>query len=244
MSNGNGVCRGDRDRKARVESASRAGAGDARDRGDRSGRYQADGGCHRSRLEGAGAADVSLPGVGSGVGVGVAGQQAKAGFAGVTAACEPPGHRWRVLGQLAADRARAFVRVQTLRPRRSARSSRSVTCWNGCGRRRWTRPSSHSATRIWLAGMSVILARTGGDPARSRHLGPDRFEAAVRREVVARQGKKPCLRIVRLLFATAVDPRAVTSHRNGALERVQLLADDFRDTGPAWARPRPAWSQF
>src|SRR5262245_55743637 len=26
------------------------------------------------------------------------------GFAGVTISCEPTGHRWRVLGQLAADR--------------------------------------------------------------------------------------------------------------------------------------------
>src|SRR6476660_2628973 len=26
------------------------------------------------------------------------------GFAGVTVSCEPTGHRWRVLGQLAADR--------------------------------------------------------------------------------------------------------------------------------------------
>src|SRR5674476_856757 len=38
----------------------------------------------------------------------------KAGFAGVTVACEPTGHRWRVLGQLAADRGMAFVCVQTL----------------------------------------------------------------------------------------------------------------------------------
>ena len=30
-----------------------------------------------------------------------AGRGAKAGFAGVTIACEPTGHRWRVLGQLA-----------------------------------------------------------------------------------------------------------------------------------------------
>ena len=29
---------------------------------------------------------------------------AKAGFAGVTVACEPTGHRWRVLGQLAQER--------------------------------------------------------------------------------------------------------------------------------------------
>jgi transposase len=78
--------------------------------------------------------------------------------------------------------------------------------------------------------MSVILARTDGDPARLRRLGPARFEAAVRREVVARQGKRPCLRIVRLLFAAATDPRGVTTHRPGPLERVQLLLDDFRDT--------------
>jgi hypothetical protein len=45
-------------------------------------------------------------------------------------------------------------------------------------------------SRTWLAGMSVILARTDGDPARLRRLGPARFEAAVRREIVARQGKK------------------------------------------------------
>jgi transposase len=42
-----------------------------------------------------------------------AGQRAAAkGFAGVTVACEPTGHRWRVLGQLAAQRAMAFVCVQ------------------------------------------------------------------------------------------------------------------------------------
>jgi transposase len=86
-------------------------------------------------------------------------------------------------------------------------------------------------SRTWLAAMSVVLARTDGDPARLRRLGLARFETAVRREVVARQGKKPCLRIVRLLFAAATDPRGVTAHRPGALERVQLLLDDFRDTG-------------
>ncbi len=37
---------------------------------------------------------------------------ALAGFGGVTVACEPTGHRWRVLGQLAADRGMPFVCVQ------------------------------------------------------------------------------------------------------------------------------------
>jgi transposase len=67
--------------------------------------------------------------------------------------------------------------------------------------------------------MSVVLARTGGDPTRLRRLGPARVEAAVRREVVTRQGKKPCLRIARLLFTAATEPRGVTAHRPGALER-------------------------
>jgi transposase len=36
------------------------------------------------------------------------------GFAGVTVACEPTGHRWRVVGQLASDRSMPFVCVQPL----------------------------------------------------------------------------------------------------------------------------------
>jgi transposase len=37
---------------------------------------------------------------------------ARAGFAGVTVACEPTGHRWRVVGQLAEQRGMPFVCVQ------------------------------------------------------------------------------------------------------------------------------------
>jgi transposase len=44
-----------------------------------------------------------------------AGQQAASkGFAGATVSCEPTGHRWRVLGQLAADRGMPFVCVQPM----------------------------------------------------------------------------------------------------------------------------------
>jgi len=43
-----------------------------------------------------------------------AGRAAVKGFAGVTVACEPTGHRWRVLGQLAADRGMPFVCVQPM----------------------------------------------------------------------------------------------------------------------------------
>src|SRR4029079_17535177 len=44
-----------------------------------------------------------------------AGDRATAnGFTGATVACEPTGHRWRVLGQLAAERAMPFVCVQPM----------------------------------------------------------------------------------------------------------------------------------
>ncbi|HEY5248888.1 MAG TPA: IS110 family transposase [Dermatophilaceae bacterium] len=47
---------------------------------------------------------------------------ARAGFAGVTVACEPTGHRWRVLGQLADQRGMPLVCVQ---PATSAWARRS-----------------------------------------------------------------------------------------------------------------------
>ena len=47
---------------------------------------------------------------------------AKAGFAGVTVACEPTGHRWRDLGQLADQRGMSLVCVQ---PAASAWARRS-----------------------------------------------------------------------------------------------------------------------
>lgn len=43
-----------------------------------------------------------------------AARAAAAGFGGVTVAVEPTGHRWRVVGQLAADRQMPFVCVQPL----------------------------------------------------------------------------------------------------------------------------------
>src|SRR5215471_5788790 len=43
-----------------------------------------------------------------------AGRAEAAGFASVTVACEPTGHRWRVLDQLAAQRGLALVCVQPL----------------------------------------------------------------------------------------------------------------------------------
>ena len=85
-------------------------------------------------------------------------------------------------------------------------------------------------SKTWAAAMWVILDRDGGDLDRTRRLGSARFEQAVRREITNRGGQKACLRIVRKLFSALADPTGVIAHRRGALERVQLLLEDWADT--------------
>jgi len=210
-------------------------------------------------------------------------QAASKGFAGATVSCEPTGHRWRVLGQLAADRSMPFVCVQpvvTSWSRRTedltcdktddkdavliARLTAQLRCYvpepvdetwarlRHLGTRReqliteagsqvqqmrdllecaWpavldaARQPFRSAT--WIASLAVITGRDGGNLARTRRLGAARFEQAVRREVIRRGGQKPCRRIVRAVFAALCDPAGVLAHRLGALERVQLLLEDW-----------------
>jgi transposase len=205
------------------------------------------------------------------------------GFAGVTVSCEPTGHRWRVLGQLAADRSMPFVCVQPMQTswaRRSedltfdktddkdailiARLTAQLRCYvpepvdetwgrlRHLGARReqliveavsqiqqirdllecvW--PAALDTARqpfrskTWVAAMTVILDRDGGDFDRTQRLGVARFEQAVRAEITRRGGQKPCLRILRNLFAALADPAGVLAHRRGALERVQLLLEDW-----------------
>ena len=208
------------------------------------------------------------------------------GWAGVTVSCEPTGHRWRVLGQLADDRSMPFVCVQpmvTSWARRAedltfdktddkdavliARLTAQLRCyvpepvdetWGrlrhlGARRERLIVEASAQVQQIrdllecvwpaaletanwpfrsktWAAALWVILDRDGGDFTRTRRLGSARFEQQVRREITQRGGQKPCLRIVRKLFTALADPTGVVAHRRGALERVQLLLEDWADT--------------
>ncbi len=214
------------------------------------------------------------------------GQASSKGFAGVTVACEPTGHRWRVLGQLAAERGMPFVCVQpmlTSWARRSedltfdktdekdavliARLTAQLRCYvPEPVDERWGRLRHLGARRVqllvesgsqvqqmrallecvwpaalqtarqpfrsltWTAAMSVVLQRDGGDLTRTRRLGLARLESAVRREIIRRGQQRPCLRIVRMLFAALSDPAGVIAHRRGALERVSLLLGDWFDT--------------
>ena len=85
-------------------------------------------------------------------------------------------------------------------------------------------------SRTWMAALQVITSRDRADFGRTRRLGAARFEQAVRREITRRGGQKPCLRIVRGLFTALSDPAGVIAHRAGALERVQLLLEDWQLT--------------
>ena len=205
------------------------------------------------------------------------------GFSGVTVACEPTGHRWRVLGQLADERGMSFVCVQPMVSswsRRAedltfdktdekdavliARLTAQLRCYEPepadetwarlrhLGARReqlitevgsqihqmrdllecvWPAALDTAKqpfrSRTWIAALSVIVDRDGGDLARTRRLGEGRFEHAVRGLIIKRGGQKPSLRIARRLFAALQDPAGVSAHRPGALERVQLLLEDW-----------------
>jgi hypothetical protein len=72
--------------------------------------------------------------------------------------------------------------------------------------------------------------RWDGDLSRVRRLGVARFTAAVRRELSRWGGRRPCLRIIRAVFAALAGPAGVTAHRPGALERAHLALGGWRDT--------------
>jgi len=206
------------------------------------------------------------------------------GFAGMTVSCEPTGHRWRVLAQLAADRSMPFVCVQpavSSWSRRAedlthdktdekdavliARLTAQLRCYEPepvdetwgrlrhLGARREQLITEISGqiqqmrdllecvwpaalecaqqpfrSRTWIAALTVIVDRDGGEFDRTRRLGLARFERAVLREISKRGGQKPCRRIARSVFAALSDLAGVIAHRAGALERVQLLLEDWR----------------
>jgi transposase len=212
-----------------------------------------------------------------------AGRAAAMGFSRVTVACEPTGHRWRILGQLAADRGMAFVCVQpmiTSWARRNedltfdktdekdavliARLTAQLSCYvpepvdetwgrlRHLGARReeliaagvaqiqqvrdllecvWPAALTAAAqpfrSTTWAAAMHVILDRDCADLDRTRRLGPARFEQQVRREITRRGGQKPCLRIVRKLYAALADRAGVIADRRGALERAGWVLTDW-----------------
>jgi transposase len=81
----------------------------------------------------------------------------------------------------------------------------------------------------WMAGMTVVTSRCCGDPRRARRMGYDRFLAAVRRELPRWGGKLVRHAVVRGLWDALADTAGVAAQRPGALERLRLLLEDWRD---------------
>jgi transposase len=214
-----------------------------------------------------------------------AGRAVKAGFAGLTVACEPTGHRWKAVMGLADAAGHGFCCVQSLAVHRAREGDdytlgktdhrdayligklvirlecylpeRADAEWarlRHLGARRfglvadvtacmqqagdllgccWPAPLAAAKRPLesvtWLAGMAVITGRCCGDPRRLRAMGYEKFLAAVRRELPRWGGKIVRHSIVAGLWGALADTGGVAAQRPGALERVHLLLDDWRE---------------
>ena len=210
---------------------------------------------------------------------------AKAGFAGVTVACEPTGHRWKALMGLADAAGHGFVCVQSMAVHRARETDdytlgktdhrdayligklvtrlecylpeRADEAWarlRHLGARRSGLVTELAAARqqagdllgcawpaalgtaakpleavTWMAAMAVITARCAGHPERLRKMGYERFLAAVRRELPRWGGKKVRHSIVKGLWDALTSVEGVAAQRPGAVERLELLMEDWRD---------------
>src|ERR1022692_6419 len=214
------------------------------------------------------------------------GKAVAAGFASVTVACEPTGHRWRVLDQLAAERGLALVCVQPLLACRAregedltfdksgpkdaviiARLAAGLRCYEperadavrarlrhlGARRNQLTTDATAQVNQVrdllecawpavlsaagspfrsasWRAALAVTPAGARGTWPGSAAWARVRFTVAVRRELPRWGATRPCLRIVRAVFAALSDPAGVAAHRPGALGRAHLALGAWRST--------------
>ena len=134
--------------------------------------------------------------------------------------------------------------------RRWPRSSRSATCWSACGRPRWRPPPSRSGPRPGSrrCGWSpTVTAGTWTGPGGSGWPGSSE-PCGVRSP--SGVGRSPACGSSATLFAALRIAAGVIAHRRRALERVQLVAEDWAETqhrlaerrdpddrGPRRARP-------
>src|SRR5690606_38925046 len=170
MSNGSGVSRGDRNRNARLARLGEAvRVGNAIVGIDLADVKQMVGVCdHDSKVLARRTFRCKAWDLGAALDW-AAGHATLHGFTGVTLACEPTGHRWRILGQLATDRAMSFVCVQ---PTMSAWARKSEDL---------TFDKTDDKDAVLIARMTAQLRCYLPEPAdetwgRLRHLGTRRDE--------------------------------------------------------------------
>jgi transposase len=130
-----------------------------------------------------------------------------AGYAGITVACEPTGHRWMVLGQLAAERAIPLVCVQPLVVARSREAED------------YTRGKNDDKDAVLIARQAAQLhcylpEQAAAGWARLRHLGARRLRLV--------EASSACIQQLRDLLEVAWP--AVLSAAGDPLESTTWLA--------------------
>ena len=94
--------------------------------------------------------------------------------------------------------------------------------------------------------MAVVTARCAGRPERLRKMGYERFLAAVRRELPRWGGKLVRHSVVKAVWDALGSTEGVLAQRPGAVERLELLMEDWRDLRRKLAGPRrgcwPCWA--
>jgi len=129
-----------------------------------------------------------------------------------------------------------WARLRHLGARRSALVTDVTACAQqagdllGCA---WPAPLGAAARPLesmtWLAGMTVITSRCCGRPARLRKMGYEKFKTAVRRELPRWGGKLVYGPVARRLWDVLTETGGVAAQRPGALERLYLLLEDWRE---------------
>jgi transposase len=160
-----------------------------------------------------------------------AGRAVAKGFAGVTVACEPTGHRWRVLGQLAADRSMRFVCVQPMQTS-WARRSEDLTF-----------DKTDDKDAVLIARLSAQLRCYAPEPVdqgwgRLRHLGARR-EGLLTDAVAQVQQIRDLLECV---WPAALDTARQPFRSNTWAAAMAVVLD--RDGGDLDRTRRLGWSRF
>ena len=156
---------------------------------------------------------------------------AAAGFAGVTVSCEPTGHRWRVLGQLAEQRGMSFVCVQPIQTS-YARRSEDLTF-----------DKTDEKDAVLIARLTAQLRCYAPEPVdetwgRLRHLGARREELIVANVAQVQQIRD----LLECVWPAALETAAQPFRSQTWAAAMSVVLD--RDGGDLDRTRRLGWARF
>ena len=163
-----------------------------------------------------------------------AARAAAAGFAGATVACEPTGHRWRVLGQLAAERGMSFVCVQTIQTAQARRAEDL------------THDKTDEKDAVLIARLTAQLRCYLPEPAdettatwaRLRHLGTRRHKLLTQTTAGIQEARD----LLECVWPTALEAAAQPFRSQTWVAAMSVVLD--RDAGDLDRTRRLGWARF